>query len=55
MSLFNETKIVSNEAINHEEEKDNEKPDDKQLYALCLDDYSSPSFISSEKPYIGTI
>ena len=55
MSLFDKTKIVLNEAINHEKENNNDKPDNEQLYALCLDDYSSPSFISSEKPYIGTI
>lgn len=55
MSLFDEIKIALNEAIIYERENNNKEPDDKQLYALCLDDYSSPSFISSEKPYIGTI
>lgn len=55
MSLFDEIKIALNEAIIYERENNNKKPDDKQLYALYLDDYSSPSFISSEKPYIGTV
>lgn len=48
-NLFEEIKEGLNEAIEHEKKRN------KQMYKLCLDDYSAASFTSFDKKYFGTI
>lgn len=51
-NLFEEIKEGLNEAIEYERKNKEKK---KQMYKLCLDDYSAASFTSFDKEYFGTI